>query len=154
MVCARPWVFQLLQRHHGGVGLAVFYGDAAGCCVRLRHDVGQLDAGLLKAIEVFCAHEGLLEYAQKKARTCKPQRTARLPRTIPAATQGTQDPIHENRVWSDEHWTAHEVKNEVDDGWAVAMFLDGEAEPALVGPWIMGRDKNPPSRWIPIPSAR
>jgi hypothetical protein len=36
------------------------------------------------------------------------------------------------------------VKNEDDDGWAVAMFLDREVEPALVGPWTMGRDKKNP----------
>jgi hypothetical protein len=59
-------------------------------------------------------------------------------------TQDTQEPIHEDRVWSDEHWTARVIKNEDDDGWAVAMFLDGQAEPALVGPWTMGRDKKNP----------
>ena len=59
-------------------------------------------------------------------------------------TSNTQEPIHEDRVWSDEHWTARVVKNEDDDGWAVAMFLDGGAEPALVGPWTMGRDKKNP----------
>ncbi len=56
----------------------------------------------------------------------------------------TNEPVHEARVWSDEHWTARVVKNEDDDGWAVAMYLDGEAEPALVGPWTMGRDKKNP----------
>ncbi len=59
-------------------------------------------------------------------------------------TQDTQEPIHEDRVWSDEHWTARVIKNEDDDGWAVAMYLDGEVEPALVGPWTMGRDKKNP----------
>lgn len=59
-------------------------------------------------------------------------------------TQDTQDPIHEDRVWSDERWTARVIKNEDDDGWAVAMFLDGQADPALVGPWTMGRDKKNP----------
>ncbi len=59
-------------------------------------------------------------------------------------TSNTEEPIHEARVWSDEHWTARVVKNEDDDGWAVAMFLDGEVEPALVGPWTMGRDKKNP----------
>lgn len=56
----------------------------------------------------------------------------------------THEPVHEDRVWSDEHWTARVIKNEDDDGWAVAMYLDGEAEPALVGPWTMGRDKKNP----------
>jgi hypothetical protein len=36
------------------------------------------------------------------------------------------------------------IKNEDDDGWAVAMTRDGQAEPALVGPWTMGRDKKNP----------
>ncbi|HSD40118.1 MAG TPA: hypothetical protein VLC92_21640 [Rhodocyclaceae bacterium] len=52
--------------------------------------------------------------------------------------------IHEDRLWSDKGWTARVIKNEDDDGWAVAMFLDGESEPALVGPWTMGRDKKNP----------
>lgn len=59
-------------------------------------------------------------------------------------SDNTQAPIREDRVWSDEHWTARVIKNEDDDGWAVAMYLDGEAEPALVGPWTMGRDKKNP----------
>jgi len=59
-------------------------------------------------------------------------------------TEDTQDPIHEDRVWSDERWTARVIKNEDDDGWAVAMFLEGQTEPALVGPWTMGRDKKNP----------
>jgi hypothetical protein len=54
------------------------------------------------------------------------------------------EPIHEARVWSDERWTARVIKNEDDDGWAVAMLLHGESEPALVGPWTMGRDKKNP----------
>ncbi|MBU7573016.1 MAG: hypothetical protein KAF64_06645 [Hydrogenophaga sp.] len=59
-------------------------------------------------------------------------------------TSDTQEPIHEARVWSDEHWTARVIKNDDDDGWAVAMYLDNGAEPALVGPWTMGRDKKNP----------
>ncbi|WP_342129047.1 hypothetical protein [Hydrogenophaga sp. OTU3427] len=59
-------------------------------------------------------------------------------------TLDTQDPIHEDRTWSDAQWTARVIKNEDDDGWAVAMYLDGESEPALVGPWTMGRDKKNP----------
>jgi maltose-binding protein MalE len=52
--------------------------------------------------------------------------------------------LQEPRLWQDEHWTAHVIKNEDDDGWAVAMFKAGESEPALVGPWTMGRDKKNP----------
>ena len=54
------------------------------------------------------------------------------------------DAIKEPRLWRDNGWTAEVVKNEDDDGWAVAMTLLGEAEPALVGPWTMGRDKKNP----------
>jgi hypothetical protein len=36
------------------------------------------------------------------------------------------------------------IKNEDDDGWAVEMTRVGDAEPALVGPWTMGRDKKNP----------
>jgi len=57
---------------------------------------------------------------------------------------GGADPIHEARLWRDNGWTAQVIKNEDDDGWAVAMTPDGRAEPALVGPWTMGRDKKNP----------
>ena len=59
-------------------------------------------------------------------------------------TDITPAPIHEDRVWSDERWIARVIKNEDDDGWAVAMTLHAESEPALVGPWTMGRDKKNP----------
>ncbi len=52
--------------------------------------------------------------------------------------------IQEPRLWRNDGWTACVIKNEDDDGWAVAMTKDGEAEPALVGPWTMGRDKKNP----------
>ena len=52
--------------------------------------------------------------------------------------------IQEARVWQGEGWTARVINNDDDDGWAVAMFKDGEAEAALVGPWTMGRDKKNP----------
>ena len=54
------------------------------------------------------------------------------------------EPQHEDRLWRDKGWTAQVIKNEDDDGWAVAMIKDGEPEPALVGPWTMGRDKKNP----------
>jgi hypothetical protein len=53
-------------------------------------------------------------------------------------------PIKTPRLWHDNGWMACVVKNEDDDGWAVEMRLDGEAEPALIGPWTMGRDKKNP----------
>ncbi len=52
----------------------------------------------------------------------------------------TQDP----RLWKDDGWTARIVKNEDDDGWAVEMIRDGSREPALIGPWTMGRNKKDP----------
>jgi len=52
--------------------------------------------------------------------------------------------VQEDRVWQSNGWTARVIKNEDDEGWAVAMIKDGEAEPALVGPWTMGRDKKNP----------
>ena len=54
------------------------------------------------------------------------------------------DPVHEPRRWHDKGWTARVIKNEDDEGWAVAMYRAGHAEPALVGPWTMGRDKKNP----------
>jgi hypothetical protein len=61
-------------------------------------------------------------------------------------TTDTQDQslVQEPRRWQNEQWTAQVIKNDDDDGWAVAMYKDGESEPALVGPWTMGRDKKNP----------
>ena len=51
------------------------------------------------------------------------------------------EPIQEPTRWRDELWTAQVIKNEDDDGWAVSMTRLGDPEPALIGPWTMGRDK-------------
>ena len=61
-------------------------------------------------------------------------------------TTDTQDQplVQEPRRWQNEQWTAQVIKNDDDDGWAVAMYKTGESEPALVGPWTMGRDKKNP----------
>ncbi len=59
-------------------------------------------------------------------------------------SDGENAPIQEAKLWRDERWTAQVIKNEDDEGWAVSMTLVGEAEPALVGPWTMGRDKRNP----------
>jgi len=53
-------------------------------------------------------------------------------------------PLQEPRLWRDGQWTARVIKNEEDDGWAVEMTRHGDPEPALVGPWTMGRDKKNP----------
>ena len=57
---------------------------------------------------------------------------------------GNDTKIQQPRLWCGDGWTAKVIKNEDDDGWAVAMIKDGEPEPALVGPWTMGRDKKNP----------
>lgn len=61
-------------------------------------------------------------------------------------TEDTQDSpwLQEPRLWQNETWTAKVIKNDDDDGWAVAMFKAGESEAALIGPWTMGRDKKNP----------
>ncbi len=56
----------------------------------------------------------------------------------------TPETIKEPRLWRDNGWTARVVKNEDDEGWAVEMVLQGQDEPALIGPWTMGRDKKNP----------
>ena len=71
---------------------------------------------------------------------------------LPALTDApdADDAVHEPRLWRERGWTARVIKNEDDEGWAVEMLKDGEAEPALVGPWTMGRDKKNPK---PLDSA-
>src|SRR6478736_8723047 len=64
--------------------------------------------------------------------------------TSPELPPSDDGKIEEPRLWRDNGWTARVIKNDDDEGWAVAMFKDGESEPALVGPWTMGRDKKNP----------
>ena len=64
--------------------------------------------------------------------------------TNEAPEADTLESIKQDRLWSDNGWTARVIKNQDDDGWAVEMIKDGESEPALVGPWTMGRDKKNP----------
>lgn len=52
--------------------------------------------------------------------------------------------IMEERLWQKAGWIARVIKNEDDEGWAVEMTRQGDDEPALVGPWTMGRDKKNP----------
>ena len=59
-------------------------------------------------------------------------------------SNASDDDARDLRVWCSDGWTARVIKNEDDEGWAVAMYKDGEPEPALVGPWTMGRDKKNP----------
>jgi len=50
----------------------------------------------------------------------------------------------DDRLWKKAGWIARVIKNEDDEGWAVEMTRAGDSEPALVGPWTMGRDKKNP----------
>ena len=63
---------------------------------------------------------------------------------IPDTPDAIDASLHQARLWRDKGWTAQVIKNEGDEGWAVAMYLAGQSEPALVGPWTMGRDKKNP----------
>ena len=67
-----------------------------------------------------------------------------LDKTNEALEADAPELIREARLWCDDGWTARVIKNEDDEGWAVEMVMDGESEPALVGPWTMGRDKKNP----------
>lgn len=84
------------------------------------------------------AHENTQESTEIPSETLPPRRTLR---------PEEQDP----KLWHADGWTARIIKNEDDDGWAVEMTRDGEQEPALVGPWTMGRDKKNPKP-IDVPS--
>ncbi|MDB4989137.1 MAG: hypothetical protein JWN04_4315 [Myxococcaceae bacterium] len=52
--------------------------------------------------------------------------------------------VLEERLWKKSGWIARVIKSEDDEGWAVEMTRVGDDEPALVGPWTMGRDKKNP----------
>lgn len=54
------------------------------------------------------------------------------------------DEIMEPTLWRKNGWTARVIKNEDDEGWAVEIRKDGLSEPALISPWVMGRDKKNP----------
>lgn len=57
---------------------------------------------------------------------------------------GHDDEQMEPTYWKKSGWVARVIKNEDDEGWAVEMTRIGDPEPALVGPWTMGRDKKNP----------
>jgi hypothetical protein len=56
--------------------------------------------------------------------------------------------IKEPTFWRKNGWTARVIPNEGDpnegQGWAVEIRKDGLPEPALISPWVMGRDKKNP----------
>jgi hypothetical protein len=47
-------------------------------------------------------------------------------------------------VWRSRGWVGEIVQNEDGGGWAVAMSREGDEEPVLVVPWVMGRNKKDP----------
>ncbi len=59
---------------------------------------------------------------------------------VEEAVEHTSDP----RLWKKAGWTARVIRNDHDEGWAVEMTRDGDAEPVLVSPWTMGRNKVDP----------
>ncbi len=59
-------------------------------------------------------------------------------------TDNTTDDIMEPTFWRKNGWTARVIKNEDDDGWAVEIHKIGRVDPALISPWVMGRDKKNP----------
>jgi hypothetical protein len=52
-----------------------------------------------------------------------------------------EDETSDPRRWKKAGWIACVIKNEDGEGWAVSMTRVGDAEPVLVSPWTMGRDK-------------
>ncbi len=51
--------------------------------------------------------------------------------------------IMEPTLWRKNGWTARVIRSD-DDGWAVEIHKAGISEPALISPWVMGRDKKNP----------
>ena len=58
-------------------------------------------------------------------------------RDTPEMEDETSDP----RRWKKDGWIACVIRNDDGEGWAVSMTRVDDAEPVLVGPWTMGRDK-------------
>lgn len=75
--------------------------------------------------------------------TAESTAAAVTPITETTETTETRD-IMEPTHWVSRGWRAKVIKNEDDEGWAVEMYRVGDSEPALVGPWTMGRDKKNP----------
>jgi hypothetical protein len=74
----------------------------------------------------------------------EPTSEAAAPTSDPQPRRPIRPQDQDPKLWKADGWTARIIKNEDDEGWAVEMTSDGESEPALVGPWTMGRDKKNP----------
>ena len=75
------------------------------------------------------------------ARAAHSQNVVRQPMADDASTEPE---IKEPTYWRKNGWSARVIKNEDDDGWAVEIRKAGMSEPALISPWVMGRDKKNP----------
>ena len=66
----------------------------------------------------------------------------RAKKNLPPKKQKEKAPI----VWemAADGWSARIIDHPDDDGWALAMTRDGDDEPLLVVPWVMGRNKRDP----------
>jgi hypothetical protein len=73
-----------------------------------------------------------------------PRKISIMTKPLDSDRSDAGEAIKEARLWRDNGWTARVVKNNDDEGWAVEMIRQGEPEPALIGPWTMGRDKKNP----------
>jgi hypothetical protein len=60
------------------------------------------------------------------------------------ARMSDEPDVMEPTFWRKNGWSARVIKNEDDDGWAVEIRKAGVPEPALISPWVMGRDKKNP----------
>ena len=47
-----------------------------------------------------------------------------IPPASPAPSDDAPSSLHEPRLWRDNGWTAQVIKNNDDEGWAVAMYRD------------------------------
>ncbi len=99
--------------------------------------------GLQGKIAAFACHSGRPAAGSAPLPAARPP-VRRASSMTESDLQSDDTAIHQDGLWHDNGWTARIIKNEDDDGWAVEMIKDGEAEPALVGPWTMGRDKKNP----------
>jgi len=67
---------------------------------------------------------------------------ARQKKNLPPKKQKEKPPIVWS--WSGDGWSAEIIDHPDEEGWALAMTRDGDDEPLMVVPWIMGRNKKDP----------
>ena len=97
-------------------------------------------AGAAKSAAVKAGKNPLAQAAIEPAVAGLTAQVAISESVLPANADSRQTPT----LWWQSGWTAKVQKNEDEEGWAVAMTMDGESEPSLLVPWTMGRDKKNP----------